>query len=212
MSCQGLISSGNVARRREFITLLGSAAVCPLAARAQQQVPVIGFLNIASPETWEVYVAGFKQGLAQTSFVEEVNVAIEYRWARGQYDKPSIPLGKRFWVLSRQERSGLNRLFQSDDIRELVTSLRGRKGRAEIKVLDAAYWVKGCSSLGRLRYAVLVGVGAKMTPKNMCCLFDLKVGVRARAPGCQSDGFPRGRLSRTLPKACDRPGCLSSTD
>ena len=44
------------------------------AARpAQQQVPVIGFLNIASPETWEVYVAGFKQGLAQTSFVEEVN-------------------------------------------------------------------------------------------------------------------------------------------
>ena len=44
---------------------------------------MIGFLNIASPETWEVYVAGFKQGLAQTtSFVEEVNVAIEYRWAR----------------------------------------------------------------------------------------------------------------------------------
>jgi len=50
---------------------------------------MIGFLNIASPETWEVYVAGFKQGLAQTSFVEEVNVAIEYRWARGQYDRLS---------------------------------------------------------------------------------------------------------------------------
>jgi hypothetical protein len=47
-------------RRRDFITLLGSAAVCPLAVRAQQQVPVIGFLNIASPETLEVYVAGFK--------------------------------------------------------------------------------------------------------------------------------------------------------
>jgi putative ABC transport system substrate-binding protein len=76
-------------RRRDFITLLGSAAVCPLAVRAQQQVPVIGFLNIASPETLEVYVAGFKQGLAQTSFVEEVNVAIEYRWARGQYDRLS---------------------------------------------------------------------------------------------------------------------------
>jgi putative tryptophan/tyrosine transport system substrate-binding protein len=50
---------------------------------------VIGFLNIASPETWEVYVAEFKQGLAHTSFVEEVNVAIEYRWARGQYDRLS---------------------------------------------------------------------------------------------------------------------------
>jgi putative tryptophan/tyrosine transport system substrate-binding protein len=45
-------------RRREFIPLLGDAAVYPLAARAQQQVPLIGFLNIASPETWEVYVAG----------------------------------------------------------------------------------------------------------------------------------------------------------
>ena len=47
---------------------------------------MIGFLNIASPETWEVYVAGFKQGLAQTGFVD---VAIEYRWARGQYDRLS---------------------------------------------------------------------------------------------------------------------------
>ena len=78
-------------KRREFITLLGSAAVgWPLAARAEQpSMPVLGFLNIASPETWEVYVAGFKQGLAHTSFVEEVNVAIEHRWARGQYDRLS---------------------------------------------------------------------------------------------------------------------------
>jgi putative ABC transport system substrate-binding protein len=52
-------------------------------------MPVIGFLNIASPETWETYVAGFKQGLGQAGFVEGVNVAIEYRWARGQYDRLS---------------------------------------------------------------------------------------------------------------------------
>ena len=76
---------------REFTTFLGILmASLPLVARAQQPVkPVIGFLNIASPETWGDYVAGFKQGLAQTGFVEGVNVEIEYRWAHGQYDRLS---------------------------------------------------------------------------------------------------------------------------
>ena len=77
-------------RRRDFITVLGVAAAWPFAAQAQQPLtPHIGFLNIASPETWGDYVAGFKQGLAQIGFVEGVNVAIEYRWARGQYDRLS---------------------------------------------------------------------------------------------------------------------------
>jgi hypothetical protein len=73
-----------MSNRREFITLIGGAAAWPLAARAQQPTkPVIGFLNIASPETWEAYVTGFKQGLAQTGFVEGVNVVTEYRSSRG---------------------------------------------------------------------------------------------------------------------------------
>jgi len=71
-------------RRREFIAGLGSAAGWPLAARAQQ-LPVIGFLNGGSPGGYAPMVAGFRQGLKETGYVEGQNVAIEFRWAEGQY-------------------------------------------------------------------------------------------------------------------------------
>ncbi|MFZ1193019.1 MAG: ABC transporter substrate-binding protein, partial [Pseudolabrys sp.] len=76
-------------KRRDFITLLGgAAAVWPIALRAQQPtMPVVGFIHPLSPENVPHFVPAFHRGLEEAGFVEDQNVAVEYRWAYGQYDR-----------------------------------------------------------------------------------------------------------------------------
>jgi uncharacterized protein (DUF2252 family) len=107
--------------------------------------------------------------------------------------RPNIPLGKNFWPLSKAEKNGILQLFETRKMLELVTALKSRNNDAKIEVLDAAYWVKGCSSLGLLRYAVLVSVDG-----GDYCLIDIKEAVHAAAPRYQHVSMPRDNASRVV--------------
>ena len=108
---------------------------------------------------------------------------------------PTIPLGRKFWPLSDEEREGVVALFATDAGRRLVTALRSREDDAAIEVVDAAYWVKGCSSLGLLRCAVLVSVGGK---KGELCLVDVKEAVPALAPKSAETEMPADHAERVV--------------
>jgi putative tryptophan/tyrosine transport system substrate-binding protein len=74
-------------RRRDFITLIAGTAAWPIATRAQSSIPVIGFINGSSATAYATYVQAFIRGLAETGYTAGENVAIEYRWAEGRYER-----------------------------------------------------------------------------------------------------------------------------
>ena len=120
-----------------------------------------------------------------TPIDEVLQAALRRRWkhlAEERIDdvKPNIPLGKRFWALNDAERSAVDALFAEEAPRKLITQLKGRPDDAAVKIVDAAYWMKGCSSLGKLRYALLVSVGKGS--ERSYCLVDIKEAVSAAAP------------------------------
>jgi uncharacterized protein (DUF2252 family) len=112
--------------------------------------------------------------------------------------RPTIPRGDKFWDVSRAEKKALTDLISSEELRSLVTALQRRDDNAPIEMLDAAYWVKGCSSLGRLRYAVLVGVDHKKRKNDDICFLDIKEATSAAAPRAPSTSMPRDNAQRVV--------------
>jgi uncharacterized protein (DUF2252 family) len=159
----------------------------------------------------EQVVQGYRQALlGRTAKEKEGDIApirivmrqaIKRKWRHLAEERiedvtPKIPRGRKFWELSRKERLEIDRMFSQEAVRYLVTCLRARDSKAKVSVLDAAYWMKGCSSLGRLRYAVLAGIG-----KNNCegfAMIDIKEAVKAAAPRDKSAPMPRSNAERVV--------------
>jgi uncharacterized protein (DUF2252 family) len=130
-----------------------------------------------------------------------LETAVRRRWrhlASERLDsvKPVVPLGKKFWALSDEERAGLSRLFEEEPVRELLTRLQSRDIGDAVELVDAAYWMKGCSSLGSLRFAAIVRIGVGKAAK--LCLIDLKEAVAAAAPRSAAVKMPRDNAVRVV--------------
>ena len=112
--------------------------------------------------------------------------------------RPTIPLGKRFWPLTRHEWRAIADLVQTEPVRRLATALRSRDDDAAVELLDAAYWVKGCSSLGRLRLALLLRIGDGDHRDGGLCLMDVKEAVQPAAPRDARAAMPRNNGDRVI--------------
>ena len=108
---------------------------------------------------------------------------------------PTLPIGKCFWPLSLQERRDIERLVADKEMHRLATRLRSHDEYEEVRLVDAAYWVKGCSSLGRSRYAALLQVNGN---SEDYCLVDLKEAVKAAAPHAKHAKMPFDQAERVV--------------
>jgi uncharacterized protein (DUF2252 family) len=97
-------------------------------------------------------------------------------------DAGVIPMGKRFWPLTTAERTAVAKLIESAKVKRLITGLTSRANDAPVALVDAAYWVKGCSSLGLWRAAALVRVGRTRSKSRSLALIEIKEALPALAP------------------------------
>jgi uncharacterized protein (DUF2252 family) len=146
------------------------------------------------------YVAGREDRIESKTVRRLIGQSIRRRWrhlARERLSsvRPELPLGKRFWAIADGEREALLTMFEDDELHRMIGLLEGNE-RADVEVVDAAYWMKGCSSLGRLRYVVVLRVGSEAD--NSLCLVDVKEATAAAAPRSSDADMPRDNAVRVV--------------
>ena len=109
--------------------------------------------------------------------------------------RPTIPLGSKFWALDQEERQAMEALMAEPGVHDLVLSLAGGE-ESDIELLDAAYWLKGCSSLGGLRYAALLEI--KSGKRAKLALIDCKEAAEALAPAAPGAEMPSDPAERVV--------------
>lgn len=133
-------------------------------------------------------------GVAEPQLVATVRkAALGRKWKhlaqeRIENVRPSIPLGEKFWELADEERWNIGLLLDSVPTKSLILALNKRSEKAKVDLIDSAYWMKGCSSLGKLRYAALVHVTGERRDK--LSLVDVKEAVPSAAPSTDLAGMP----------------------
>ena len=116
---------------------------------------------------------------------------------RLKHRTPSIDHGKKFWPLASEERAAVVALFAQPEMRDLVLKLHGRNAEARIEVVDAAYWVKGCSSLELLRYAAIITISEDGEAPRYA-LFDIKEAEAPIAPAIRPEAMPNDPAERVV--------------
>ncbi len=111
---------------------------------------------------------------------------------------PSIPLGRKFWALEGDQAKALDKLFGSAPVKAMIRSLGARGDGDRVKLVDAAYWMKGCSSLGNLRFAALVAIGGTKHAPEEYALVDLKEAVPPAPPVAKGAKMPRDDAKRVV--------------
>ena len=110
--------------------------------------------------------------------------------------RPTIPLGKKFWELHDDEKWSIGTLLDSPDVKQLILDMNRRSSSAKVELIDAAYWMKGCSSLGKLRYAALVHLSCER--KDKLSLIDIKEAGPAAAPAAAGANIPSDHAKRVV--------------
>jgi uncharacterized protein (DUF2252 family) len=160
----------------------------------------------------EAMVEGYAHALADRdeAHAPEPNVvravrrrALGRRWSHlaeerlGDFE-PRLPLGRKFWALEGDEQAALEALIEQDDVKAMMLMLKGRTSDDRVALVDAAYWKKGCSSLGNLRFAALVEIGGSKKVPGEYALIDLKEAVEAIAPASPRALMPLDHAMRVV--------------